>query len=155
LFIHLTETEEVIEGPEIGFASGHDHHHFGRIVTKIRKPKLFGIPLGKEVTNFALCNLCNTEFILEKLPEELLEEKGIKYDVTAYVTKEHSPLFPKLIVLLTYMSMIVPVLPFLLRLALIADFHYLKGVWRWLYSLILPVAVLVHLVFWPYIIFVE
>jgi len=152
MFISITETEEIIEGPKVVFfPRGDNHIHEGRIITKIRKPKLYGVSLGQEINHFAVSNENGVEYVTNNIPKEMLENNGMRFDVSDYVTKEYSPLFPKIIVLLAYLCMIIPVLPFLIRLVLIGDVRYLKGMWLQLCRLIIPVATIIHLLFWPYV----
>ena len=149
MFIHIAEDIEIINGPEVEFRCSSCGFWTGKIITKIRSPKLYGISLGKEKTTYAICNQCNTEFILKDIPKEFLDENNVKLNVSAYITNEVSPLFPKLIILLTVFCLMMPILPFIIRLTVRNELHYIKGAWKYLYRLTLPAAILMHIIFWP------
>ena len=106
---HLGEKTKIYFGSKAIYKTEIGGIFEGTIVKRVRVLRLFFIPISTEV-KYTILNDYEREFHLKAPPDDIFEDTGARRDVTQYLGKELSPFFPKVIIVLGFLLLVVPIL---------------------------------------------
>jgi len=109
----------------------------GQILRRERRPYYFGIPIGVERQTLVKCGGCGIEYFAPSLALDTPELS----DADHFLGKVNSPLFPKILIVLMFISCPLPLVPFFIHFFLRDYRKYLRGRWKTLHKVAFWIAV--------------
>src|SRR5262245_51066006 len=109
----------------------------GQILRRERRPYYFGVSLGVDRQILVKCVKCGTEYFTPSLAFDTPE----LCDVDHFLGKVNSPLFPRILIVLMFVSCLLPLVPFLIHFFLRDYRQYIKGRWQTLHKVAFWIAV--------------
>ena len=125
--LYLNEERSEEEGPEAEFHDYKGTLHQGRLVSRKRKVTFFGLKISSETKNYFRTGSDLYE-LKKPLPQQLLQNNRI--NVSEYISGRYTPLFPRLIIVLTFICSYFPFVPIYLLMAVKDYLPLLSTNWK-------------------------